>query len=160
MDPTPDELAGVVDLFGALTPPELGEALAEIAFKRGDEYDPDVFEDGIDAALDSYHLVAVDPERADRATEDPLLVAGPVAFPDLPEGGTDLPHILDVPDRELDREAAARAAAERFREDAAGAVAAGDEARIRALVDVSYELEAWGPVELAQARERLDAALA
>jgi hypothetical protein len=31
---------------------------------------------------------------------------------------------------------------------------------MRELLDVSYELEVWGPVDLASARERLDDALA
>ena len=54
----PDELAGVVDLFGALTPSELESALEELAFKRGESVDSDA--------------VAVDDvrERLDAALED------------------------------------------------------------------------------------------
>ncbi len=166
MDPTPDELAGVVDLFGALTRAELRRGLAELAFKRGGEYDPDRFEDTVTDALGSYHLVAVD--AASAGTTDPggsagdasdggeLLVVGPVAFPELPEDASDLPHILDVPDRELDREDVVAAAAEQFRRDAASAIDAGDGDRIRSLLDTSYELEGWGGLDLAATRERMD----
>ncbi len=156
MDATADELAGVVDLFGALTRAELGEALAELAFKRGESYDPEAFADDIEGALASYHLVAVPPGETAVETPDPLLVVGPVAFPELPEGATDLPHILDVDQRHVSRDVAATAARDRFRSDAADAVNRGDDDRIETLLDVSYELEAWGSVELAETRERLD----
>ncbi|MEF8775223.1 MAG: hypothetical protein V5A43_01815 [Haloarculaceae archaeon] len=88
-----------------------------------------------------------------------LLVPGPVAFPQLPEGATDLPHILDVDKRQVARELAGRAAEERFRSDAASAVESGDSDRISALLDASYELEVWAPVDLDAARDRLDAVL-
>lgn len=179
MDVSGDKLAGVVDLFDALTRTELCEALAELAFKAGEEHDPAAFDSAVDEALRSYHLVAVDDagqvggaegtsdeggtSDGDASSDgggsaDPLLVPGPVAFPTLPEGATDLPHILDVPERSVAREAAGRAAEERFRADAASAVGAGDAERIATLLDVSYELEAWAPVDLDAARARLDAA--
>lgn len=150
------ELAGVVDLFGALTREELGEALVELAFKRGEERDPADFGPAVDDAVASYHLVAFEPDGAD----EPLLVPGPVAFPELPEGAADLPHILDAEERSVDREAAGATVAERFRADAARAVSAGDDDRMRELLDVSYELEVWAPVDLSDARERIDDALA
>jgi hypothetical protein len=148
---SPDEVAGVVDLFGALTRAELDEALAELAYRRG--VDPPA--DAVEAALAGYALVAVDPDEATAS----LLSVGPAAFPTLPEGAVDLPHILDVPARSVDRERLAAAVEERFRGDAARAVAAGDAAELRRLVDVSYEIEAWGPVDLAAVRDRLDDAL-
>jgi hypothetical protein len=154
--PAADQLAGVVDLFGALTRDELGEALAELAYKRGGDHDPSAFEDVIEAAVRSYHIVCVD-EGAE-AADDSLLVVGPVAFPELPDDGTDLPHIMDVPDRRVDPGPAATAAEARFRRDAATAVEAEDDDRIAELLDVSYELEAWGPVDLGEARTRLDRA--
>jgi hypothetical protein len=67
---------------------------------------------------------------------------------------------MDVEDRYVDRERVGEAAEERFRADTARAVADEDEERMAALLDVSYELEAWAPVELGEARERLDDALA
>lgn len=144
-----DELAGVVDLFGGLTREELADALAELAYRRGEEpHDPDVA-----GAIDAYVLV----EHA--TDDDTLLVPGPVAFPTLPDGASDLPHMLDVPARSIDRAALARDVEERFRADTARAVADGDEARMRELLDVSYELDAWGPVDLGEMRGRLDDAL-
>lgn len=171
MEPTPDELAGVVDLFGALTRAELRRGVAELAFKRGEEYDPEPFAGAVEEAIRSYHLVAVDPGDAGVAVdpEDPengspaaseVLLPGPVAFPELPEGATDLPHILDVPEREPDLEAATVAAADRFRTDAVTAIDEGDRERIRALLDTSYELEAWGDLDLSATRERIDDELA
>ncbi|MFB6128762.1 MAG: hypothetical protein ABEJ47_03275 [Halorhabdus sp.] len=152
MDLSADDLAGVVDLFGALPPTTLRDALAELAFKRGDDRDPASFEDDVASAVESYHLLEL-------PGEEPLLVAGPVAFPTLPEGARDLPHILDVPDRSVDRERLATAAERRFRRDAGQAVAASDPDRIETLLSVSYELEAWAPVDLAETRDRLDDAL-
>jgi len=155
MDVSGDELAGVVDLFDALTRPELGQALVELAFKDGEDREPADFADDIDAALASYQLVAEAPDD-----EETLLVPGPVAFPELPEHATDLPHIMDVPSRTVDRADLAEGVERRFRTDTARAVDAGDSERIEELLDVSYELELWGPVDLAAARDRLDDALA
>lgn len=163
MEPTRGELAGVVDLFGALTRAELGRALVELAYKRGEECQPEAFDPVVEHALASYHLVAYEPTDSDGVADDAdpeLLAPGPVAFPELPEGATDLPHILDVTERAVDRETVGRAAAEQFRRDAAAAVAEGDSDRMELLLDVSYELEAWAPVDLADARRRLDDALA
>lgn len=158
MEPTPDELAGVVDIFGALTRAELRQALAELAFKHGEEYDPDRFTDTVEAAVRSYHLVAVDPSDAGIAgqADAEVFVAGPVAFPELPEGATDLPHILDVPERDPDQDGVAAAAADRFRTDAVGAIDDGGRERVRTLLDVSYELESWGGLDLSTTRERMD----
>jgi hypothetical protein len=153
MEPNPDEIAGVVDLFETLTPAELRQALAELAFKRGVDRDPADFESTVAAAIESYHLVTYDGENERR------LLAGPAAFPTIPDGGADLPHIMDVPDRTVDRVAAAAAVEERFRADAAQAVEAADSERIAHLLDVSYELDVWGPVDLKTARKRLDNAL-
>jgi len=164
MDPTPDELAGVVDLFGALTRAELGQGLAELAFKRGQQYDPDEFEKAIEEARRSYHLVAVDATSvtgmdADTPDESEALAVGPAAFPTLPDGASDLPHILDVSERHLDEETTTEAATDQFREDAVAALDRGDDPRVRTLVDLSYELEAWGNLDLSATRERLDAEL-
>ncbi|MFB6171653.1 MAG: hypothetical protein ABEJ23_03910 [Haloarculaceae archaeon] len=149
MEVTQDELAGVVDLFGGLTRVELADALDELAFKRASDPPGD---DVVADAVRTYALV-----EYDRAACEPLLVAGPAAFPSLPDGAADLPHILDVPEREIDREALAAHVESRFRADAARAVADGDDERIAHLLDVSYDLETWGSVDLAGARDRLDA---
>ncbi len=154
MELTPDELAGVVDVVGPVTREELVQACGELAFKRGEDVDSDAFAAAIDDALSTYHLVAV-PDH-DSEADAPLVVVGPAAFPEIPDGTEDLPHILDVPDRDPSTETVAAAAEGRFREDAAEAVRAGDDERIQELLDVSYDLEAWGAVDLGEARGLLD----
>ncbi|WP_232687346.1 DUF7109 family protein [Halobacterium zhouii] len=138
-----DELAGIVDLFGGLTRSELERALDELAFKRGDE--PDDPGEGVDAALHEYYLVEVEYEDAT------LLAPGPVAFPELPEYGPDLPHILDVERRDVDREVLAAAVRERLESE----VAEADGDRAEYLLDVTYDAEAWAPLDLDDVREDL-----
>jgi len=156
MELSGDDIAGVVDLFGALTREELAEALAELAFKAGEEYETDRFVDDIEKAVESYHLVRVESETVDVSADTPLLVAGPGSFPTLPDNATDLVHILDVEERQVDRATAGLSVLDRFREDAAGAVDAADADRVDHLIDVSYELEAWADVDLRAEREHLD----
>ena len=144
---TTDELAGVVDLFGALRWSELETALSELAYRRGGEPPAGL----IDGALEAFVLVAFKGE-----TGEELLAPGPAAFPTLPEGAEDLPHILDVEERSVDRERVGRAAEERLRAAAARAVADGDADRAAELLDVSYDLESWAPIDLAGLRDRLD----
>lgn len=150
---TGDELAGVVDLFGALTRDELESALGELAFKRGEAVDDDAIHDAIDAAVEDYYLVTVD---SDAGT---LLAPGPVAFPTLPDGAEDLPHILDVSSRDPDRATLVEAVERRLRADAARAVDAEDVERVEHLLDVSYDLETWGATDVSDVRSRLDDAL-
>ena len=149
-----DELAGVVNLFGALTRDELGTGLAELAFKQGEVYDPDGFGSDIERALEGYHLVELDADVAD--TDGPVLVPGPGAFPALPPDAADLLHILEVEPRDIDRATAGVASLDRFRADAAAAVDSGEPGRVERLLDLSYELEAWADVDLSAEREQLD----
>jgi hypothetical protein len=148
----PDEVAGVVDLFGALTRAELRRALAELSFKRGADPESAAADEALDAAVESYHVVELD-------GDPPQFAVGPVAFPALPRGAEDLPHILDVPTRTVDREAVARDVEERLRAETARAVAAGDDDRVAHLLDVTYDLEAWASVDVSGIRDRLDAAV-
>jgi len=145
-----DELAGVVDLFGGLTREELQRALEELAFKRGEEPDSEAVAAAVETAVESYHLVPV--ERDDET----LLVAGPVAFPTLPEHAEDLPHIMDVGTRTVDRETAAAAARDRLDRQAVEVAKAEDSERAAALVDVCYDLETWAAVDTDDLRRRLD----
>ena len=180
-----DELAGVVDLFGAMTRAELERALDELAFRRGESADVSALRNAVADAVEAYYLVAyrptdgeaggdgggapADPDGDDApdaadaldadADEAELLTTGPVAFPTLPPDAEDLPHIMDVPDRTVDRAALARRVQERLLADAARAVDAGDDERVAHLLDVTYDLEAWAPVEVSEVRKRLDAAL-
>ncbi|SER57014.1 DUF7109 family protein [Natrinema salaciae] len=163
MDATADELAGVVDLFGGLTRAELERALAEAAYRAdGQSVDDGALEAAIDDAVESFALVRYDSGDEDSpstADGDPLLVAGPTAFPAVPDHAEDVPHILDVERRRLDREALGRTARERVIEAAGEAVETADAERIRTLIDVSYDVEAWAPVDLTDERTRLEDAL-
>lgn len=189
MELDPDELAGVVDLFGGLTRDELRGAYADLAARSGEPVDPDALDAAVNRAIEEYYLVAVgagagdggdggggretgggddgetgDGEETGGAREsdvgegDELLVAGPTALPTLPDGGEDLPHLLEAGRRSVDHDLVGRSALSRLRGDAARAVNDGDEERIATLLDVCYDLEAWAPVETAELRERLDAA--
>lgn len=151
---TADELAGIVDLFGALTREELAEALAELAFKQGEGYDPDQFGEDIDGAIAGYQLVRVDDHTLDDVTE-PVLVIGPTAFPELPQDARDLLHILDIEKRTVETETATEAAVRAYRSDAATVVNTGSE-RVGELLDISYDIETWADVDLSETRARLD----
>lgn len=143
---TPDEVAGIVDIFGALTFEEVEKALSELAYRRGET----LAEGAIEDALEAFALVEFDQDG------ERLLVPGPAAFPELPEGSEDLPHIMDVDDRPVDRAAIEVAAAERLRRRVDRVVAAGDRSSARDLIEVSYDLEAWGVDDLSGSRERLE----
>ncbi|MFB6352929.1 MAG: hypothetical protein ABEJ92_02470 [Halobacteriales archaeon] len=155
MPPTPDELAGTVDGFGGLTREELVGALSDLAARTGEDLDPDAVERAIDDAVARYYLLEVGSDAVGGGPDEPLLVAGPAALPTLPAGGGDLPHLLDVEPRTVDRRAAARQVEERLRGDAAAAVDDGDDDRAERLLDACYAVEAWGPVDLGDAKEQL-----
>ncbi|WP_144921266.1 DUF7109 family protein [Halorubrum salsamenti] len=173
-----DDLAGVVDLFEWLTREELSEALSELAFKRRSEVDDDAIAAAIDVAVAEYALVPAPPAAlseagaggAPEAVADPAgldeegdtdnadavaLAVGPAAFPSLPADAEDLPHILDVPERDVDRETLSEAVVERLSEDAVTAIGAGDAERLEVLADVTYDIEAWAPVDAGDIRDRI-----
>jgi hypothetical protein len=157
MDPTADELAGIVDLFGALTRAELRRALDELAFKQNLEVDD--ASRRIDAAIDSYHLVEVTADfliGTSEPPESPVIVLGPAAFPALPANAADLPHIMAVPAREVDTAAVKAVVTERFEQAVEDAVANEDETAAASLLDVSYELAAWGMSDLDAVRSSLE----
>jgi len=116
MEADPDVLAGVVDLFGALSREELRSAYADLAARSGDPFDADALEASVDRAVEGYYLVELsrvgdgeepsegggsadgedgeDGENgADESADDESesadatrLVAGPAALPTLPAG--------------------------------------------------------------------------
>lgn len=166
-----DDLAGVVDLFNWLTRGELSEALSELAFKRRAEVDEAAIDAAIDLAVAEYALVPAPEDAlsggrtgegadgAEDGADGSALAVGPAAFPTLPEGAEDLPHILDVPDRSVDREALADAVLDRLREEAVDAIGDGDADRLETLADVTYDVEAWAPVDVEPVRTRIVAEL-
>jgi hypothetical protein len=95
-----DELAGVTDLFGALEPAELQQCVQELAFRRGEDFDQTTYTAAVEEAVSTYQLVRV----TDSTDAQQVLAPGPTAFPTLPENADDLPHIVDVERRSLDRE--------------------------------------------------------
>lgn len=145
-----DELAGMVDCFGALTRDQLRQACSETAFRRGEDLDEAAVRDAIDDALAEYALVE----------HDGALVVGPTAFPTLPPGAEDLTHIMDVDPQSVDRAAVAGTVAEQFREDVREALDGADVERCRTVLDRSYDVESWGPVDVSEERDRLDERLA
>jgi len=167
MTTTGDELAGVVDLFGALTRTQLADALAELAFKRGEEVDSEAVEAAIATALADYVLVEYDPPDDGNESEgtesegdaDPLLAVGPAAFPTHPEHAEDLPHILDYERRSVDRDRLAAQVRERLEAEAEAAIANDATERAAALHDISYDIEAWGAVDVDGVRASLAAVL-
>lgn len=150
MQETHDELAGIVYVFGALTREELGAAVSELAFKRGESVDDDATTDAIDAAVDGYFLVETTLDG------EAVLVAGPAAFPEPPERVEDLPHILDIEDRTVARKGLASDVLANLEADAADAIDAGDESRALDLREVSYDLESWAAVDASSVRDDLD----
>lgn len=171
MSATGDELAGIVDLFGALTREELSAALTELAFKQGSDVDDDAVTDAIDTATAEYVLVEYEPadpvdsdasELDDETGEDDaetLLTVGPAAFSTLPPNAEDLPHILDYEKRAVDRERLAAQVSSRLQAEAETVVENDDTERAAELLDVSYDVEAWAAVEVDAVRESLSAVL-
>ncbi len=163
MNETHDELAGVVDLFDALTRQELTTALTELAFKRGEEPDQNAVARTIEDAVGAYALVTVDQDSLESGGggegDEQFLVSGPTAFPSLPPAAEDLPHIMDVPRRTVDREALGEAVLVQLEAAAATALEDDDADRAEQLLDVSYDLEAWAPVAADDIRQELDGLL-
>jgi len=158
MTATGDELAGVVDLFGALTRAELSQALTELAFKQGAAVDDAAVTDAIETAITEYVLVEYQPAASDADSES-LLTVGPAAFPTLPLNAEDLPHILDYEKRSVDRDRLAEQVQTRLEAEADEAVADDDADRAAELLDVSYDLEAWATVETDAVRASLTSVL-
>lgn len=148
MELSSDELAGIADLFGAIPRADLEQAIEEVTFRAGGTVDEETIDDGIAEAVHEYVLVEVDIDGETR------LAPGPTAFPELPDGGTDLPHILDVDRVPVPQDAIETAVRSRL----AGAAAdLEDGERAARLIDITYDAEAWAGLDLGDVRERLEA---
>lgn len=162
---SPDELAGVLELFGALTESEFRQAVNEAAFRAGREVDDDALAVRVNDAAESFHVVRVESDAVPRvvpslAGDDAAYVPGPRAWPTEPEGAEDLPHILDVDPRDVNRDALAARVRQQLRAGVEQAAAAGDADRLHDIVDVTYDVEAWADVDLDDTRGLADGALA
>jgi hypothetical protein len=149
MNVTTDELAGIADLFDGLTQAELHEAVENVAARQGVAFDPADLDERIEAARREYYLLAVEHEG------ETVFVPGPAALPSLPNHAEDLPHMMDVPERVIGSERLANAARERLAADAQRATSEDNRDRLAFLLDICYDAEAWGPVEVDPIRERL-----
>lgn len=162
MDLDPDELAGVCDLFGALTREELTVAVEELAFRRGVDFEREAHDAAVESAREAYVLVVLGESVADALADagadvDPPLVApGPRAFPVVPDGGTDLPHILDVPRRDVPDAAVERAVRARLAAEVAALDDDADDERAARLLDVTYDAELLTGGDFSRTRAMLD----
>lgn len=147
MDLTHDDVAGIVDLFGALPESELRRGIDELAFRQGEDLDSTAVQDLIDAAKRDFSLAEI------RIDDETMLVSGPSAFSTLPDGAEDLPHILDVPRRSPSQEKLEAAVRKRLASEAA---AVTNPERAAELVDVTYDAEAWAGIDLKDVRQRLE----
>ncbi|WP_323674853.1 hypothetical protein [Halorubellus sp. PRR65] len=160
-----DELAGVLELFGALAESEFVRAVREAAFRDGREVTEDGIADRVNAAAESFHVVRVEPDAVPGVVDglgdaEAAYVAGPRAWPEEPAHGEDLPHILDVDARDVDRAALARRVRQQLRAAVEHAAARSDAERLHEVVDVTYDVEAWADVDLPDTRGLADGALA
>jgi hypothetical protein len=149
MDLSPDEFAGIADLFGGLTREELAEAVENLAARQGVDFGREALDARVETARLKYYLLAVQREG------ETVLAPGPTALPTLPDHAEDLPHMMEVSERAIDPERLAEAVHERLAADAERAIANDERDRIDVLIGVSYDAEAWGPVELEDIREQL-----
>ena len=146
MELSGDELAGIVDQFGALSPPELRRAIGEAAFRAGEDLADGTVEGWIEDAVTEFSLLSVEIEG------ETLLVPGPRAFPTVPDPATDLPHVLEVETRTVPAAALETGLRTRLAEKAARI---DDPDTAHELIDVTYDAEAWAGIELADVRNRL-----
>lgn len=158
MTTTQDELAGVVDLFGALSRTELANALDELAYKEGRDVDKAALRSTVEAAIEAYSLVEYEPADDTRESNE-LVAVGPTAFPTLPANAEDLPHILDYDRRSVDRDRLIEGVSRRLTSEAEAAAAADDAERAAELLDVSYDIEAWATVDTEAIRSTLEPVL-
>jgi hypothetical protein len=150
----PDELAGIVELFGALTRNELRRAASELCYRRGVDVDDEPLDASIDRALSEFVLLAA-PGVTDEPLEAVPIVAGPAAFPAHPEHAEDLPHILDVEPRAVDRATARDVAVNQFQGAIEIALESKSGANLDGLLELCFDLETWGAVSLDVERDRL-----
>ncbi|MFB6077351.1 MAG: hypothetical protein ABEJ80_00050 [Halarchaeum sp.] len=153
----PDELAGVCDLFGGLSRDELARAAEELAFRRGDEFDADAHDAAVADAIAAFVLLELAPASDDTAADagEPLLVPGPRAFPRTPDGGADLPHILDVSRRDVPGDAVESAVRARLAA-AVNDLDEDDAERASVLLDVTYDAAALTGGEFGDVRDAIE----
>lgn len=148
MELSGDELAGIVDQFGALRPSTLRRAIHEAAFRAGEDLEQETIQTWIDEAHAKFTLLSVELDDGE------YVVPGPRAFPTVPAEATDLPHVLDVDSVQVPGDAIETGVRNKL---AAAASGVEDPDRVEELIDVTYDAEAWAGTDLADVRDRLQA---
>lgn len=148
MDISLDEIAGILQLFGGLTRSELEQAMSEVAFRLDESTPPSSWLDDRLATAQTRGIIV-----RDESKDPALYVPGPAAFPTAPTGSEDLPHILDIDSRSIDREAIAAQLQDEITDEVDPSTA--DE-RISTLIDLSYDIETWAGVDAEALRSTLD----
>ncbi|MFB6110303.1 MAG: hypothetical protein ABEJ60_05445 [Halodesulfurarchaeum sp.] len=146
MELSGDEIAGILDQFGALPPAALRQAIHETAFRAGVDPEAETVEGWIESAREDLSILTVEIEG------EALYAPGPRAFPRVPEAASDLPHVLEAPRRQVPAEALESGLRERLEAAVDGGA---DPDRARELLDLTYDAEAWAGIDLADLRDRL-----
>ena len=151
MDPTLDQLAGAVDLFGGLTREELIQGFEDISARKGDILHTERLNMQIDEAIEKYYLVEIE--------EQELLVVGPAALPDLPDGGEYLPHLIRGDKREIDKMRIGRDVKDKISREIEKEIHKMDKGEVEQLLDVCYDLEMWNEIDVEDVRCELEEVL-
>jgi predicted transcriptional regulator len=85
-----------------------------------------------------------------------LLVVGPAALPELPEGGEDLPHLILVEKREIDMGEVEKSVRERIGREVEIVISKKDRNQMESLLDVCYDLEMWVGMGIEDIRKKLE----
>ena len=145
----PDQLAGITGLFGGLTRDELRESCSELVYlASGESLSQERCDSWIDDALESFHLVESEIENGR------VLISGPTAFPRVPSGAEDLPHILDIEPRSIDRDETATHLVDVLEAEVTPDLS---EDRAAELVALTYDLESWADVDAESIRDMIEA---
>jgi hypothetical protein len=145
---TLDELAGAVDLFGGLTRDELIQGCEDICARSGEVIDFELMDEKIENAIEKYYLIEL--------KERGLLVIGPVALPKLPEGGEDLPHLIQVENRSIDKKEIEKVVFERIEEEIKNNSLEEDLESLEILLDICYDIEIWSSGGMEETRKVLE----
>ena len=84
---------------------------------------------------------------------------GPAALPDLPDGGEDLPHLIRVDKREIDKMRIGRDVKDKISREIEKEIHKMDKGEVEQLLDVCYDLEMWNEIDVEDVRCELEEVL-
>lgn len=145
---TNDDIAGIAEMFGVISRKQLEQALIELSYRQGEELSETAAENAVQEALSSFALVAISHQPQE-------LTAGPAAYPTLPVGANDLPHMLEQDRQKPDPAVVREAANQRYREAVDEAIEASDTETLQDLLQLSYDIEAWAEITVDDVRSRI-----